>query len=436
MTPLFIQEKLKILKKRPLLKKIKQFLSLPDIILLWGMRQTGKTSLLYLTIDLLKKQNISESNLFYFSLEDPTILSAWNKNIKELQIFLGSQKIDKNFKTYVFIDEIQYLKNPSNFLKYYFDNFPEIKFVVTGSSTFQIKKKFKDSLAGRKKAILIQPLDFQEFLFFKGIDFVKFNWRNLDQIKKLSIDQITKEKTKQQFKEYLLFGGHPKIPLLESRELKIQELKDIYNDYIRKDIKDIANIENLDGYNSLLQILSSQIGNLLNVQEVSNTANLNHLTLKNYLFLLENSFVISRVLPFFKNKRKELSKMPKIYFEDVGLRNAIFNDFKDNKQPDDLGCLVENFIFNQLNKQRLLLDKINFWRTLSKQEVDFIYQTPDEIIPIEVKYQNFKQAKIPAGIRSFIKAYKPAKAVVVTRDFLDQIKFQKTTIYFLPAFLI
>jgi len=436
MIPIFIKENIKNLKKRPVLKKIKQYLNTKEIIVLLGMRQTGKTSLLHLTAKLLQEKNIPESNIFYFSLEDPTILSAWNHNIKELQIFLKNQKIHKNFKIYILIDEIQYLKNPTNFLKYYFDNLPKLKFIVTGSSTFQIKKKFKDSLAGRKKTILIKPLCFKEFLYFKKIQFDSIiNLDNLE-VQNLKIDKITQEQIKEEFREYLLFGGHPKISLLKSQEEKIEELKDIYNDYIRKDIKDIAKIENLDAYNSLIQLLASQIGNLLNTFELSSTIGLNHLTLKKYLFLLENSFVISLVRPFFQNKRKEISKMPKVYFEDLGIRNIILSDFRSPNLRNNLGHLVENFIFNELDKKRGLLDTIKFWRTLSKQEVDFIYQKQDEITPIEVKYQNFNTIKIPAGIKSFIKKYKPKKAITITQDFSAFAEFEKTKIYFIPAFLI
>lgn len=147
-----IKKKIKKLKNRDVFSKIARFLSLPDMIVLIGMRQVGKTSLLYLLIDyLLKTKKIPESNVFYFSLDDPIIFSSFNKNIKELEIYLDSQTTDQKYKKYILIDEIQYLDNPTNFLKYYYDNFSDYKFIVTGSSSFEIRRKFKDSLAGRKK---------------------------------------------------------------------------------------------------------------------------------------------------------------------------------------------------------------------------------------------------------------------------------------------
>lgn len=294
-----IKEKVKILKNRDIFDKIVKFLDLPDIVVLMGMRQTGKTSLLYLLIDYLLKKEF-ESNIFYFSLDDPIILGGFNKNIKELEIYLNSQKINKQRKIYIFIDEIQYLDNPTGFLKYYHDNFSNYKFIVTGSSTFEIRKKFKDSLAGRKKIVHIHPLSFKEFLKFRNSefegDFLDLN--DIDKIKKTKIGAIAGEKLESDLREYLLFGGHPKAVNLKERDLKIEELKDIYSSYIKRDIKDIGKIENITAYNYLIQTLGSQIGSLLNIKELSNTLNINQITLGKYIFLIENTFVIYLLKPF------------------------------------------------------------------------------------------------------------------------------------------
>ncbi|MBU2530944.1 MAG: DUF4143 domain-containing protein, partial [Elusimicrobia bacterium] len=126
----------------------------------------------------------------------------------------------------------------------------------------------------------------------------------------------------------------------------------------------------------------------------------------------------------------------KIFLEDLGIRNAVLADFKGLNLRQDLGSMLENFVLNELDKNKNVLAKINFWRTVSKQEVDFIYQTPDEIIPIEVKCRVFKEAKIPSGLKSFIKYYSPKKAIVVTQDFLSIGKFKNTKIHFIPAWLV
>jgi len=434
-----IKKKIKKLKNRDVFAKIARFLSLPDMIVLIGMRQVGKTSLLYLLIDyLLKTKKIPESNVFYFSLDDPIIFSSFNKNIKELEIYLDSQTTDQKYKKYILIDEIQYLDNPTNFLKYYYDNFSDYKFIVTGSSSFEIRRKFKDSLAGRKKIINIAPLSFKEFLAFKNnkevFNFLDFN--KISKIKKNKISTIVAEKLKTNLEEYLLFGGHPKITELRSRELKIEELKDIYSSYIKKDIKDIGKIENTGAYNNLIQVLSSQAGNMVNIKELSNTLNINQITLNKYIFLLENTFVIYLLKPFFQNKRKEISKMPKLYFEDLGIRNMIVNDFRKTNLKNDIGAIAENFVFNELNKKLAIEDELYFWRTISKQEVDFVLKKEEEIIPMEVKYQNFKKSQITTGMKNFIELYNPKQAVIITKDYQAFVKINKCEVYFIPIYLI
>ena len=437
MIPNFIKERLKALKPRRLTPLLEKYFDLTEAIVLLGMRQTGKTCLLFLIIEKLLKREIPESNIFYFSLEDPTILTAFNKDIKELQLFIKKQDVNPNYKIYIFIDEIQYLKNPTNFLKYYYDNIPSYKFIVTGSSSFLMRQKFKDSLAGRKMIFNVFPLTFKEFLDFKGINFkTSFDLDDLEKIVEFPPDALTREGLSKNFEEYLLYGGHPRVCLLESEELKIEALKDIYNSYIRKDIKDIADIQNVDAFNSLIQVLASQVGSLVNLQELSNTLNINYLTLKRYLFLLENTFVINLVRPYFRNKRKEISKMPKVYLEDAGMRNVILSDFRKLGLRPDAGSIMENFILNEFSKVLSSLDKISFWRTLAQTEVDFVYQRSNEVIPVEVKSRPSKKGIVPSGIRSFIQNYKPKRALVITPDRFACLEFKGANIYFLPAWMV
>ena len=209
---------------------------------------------------------------------------------------------------------------------------------------------------------------------------------------------------------------------------------EIYTSYIQKDIRFLFSIENIDKFNKVTKILASQIGSLMNISEISNTIGLSRLTVERYAFILESTFVLSFLLPHYSNVRKELSKMPKVYFEDVGLCNAISGKFA--YEPDHFfwGQLAENFVFNQLQKRNDL--EIKFWRNKNKQEVDFLVFKGDELIPIEVKFREQKVVRIPAGLRSFIREYHPARAIVVTRDFWDATQYNGTKILFLPIYLI
>jgi len=145
--------------------------------------------------------------------------------------------------------------------------------------------------------------------------------------------------------------------------------------------------------------------------------------------------VIDLVYPYFTNKRKEVVKMPKIYFNDTGLRNIITRNLNTIEERNDKGNIVENVIFNELFKTQEQLAEIKFWRTQSKAEVDFVLEDR-EILPIEVKYQSFKKIKVPSGVKNFIKTYKPKKAKVITKDFSRNIKQANTEISFIPAWKI
>ena len=421
-------------------KQLKQ----DNIIVIVGSRQVGKTSLMALLYEKAgKKPKI------YFDLEDIQLLDEFNSlrfddfpaYLQEKSGYLPGKEI------FVFIDEIQYLDNPSSFLKYIFDHYKKIKFIVSGSSTLEIKKKFSDRLTGRKYLHILYPLSFSEFLNFKE---KKFGIREAISIKKVIGSRITiSDSHKKQlewnqkeidafFNEFVVFGGYPKIVLEQKREQKVQILKEIHATYVRKDIKDLAEIDNIKIYNDLVDVLASQSASLLNVDELSNTLNANRKTIERYLFLLENTFVINLLKPFFTNKRKEITKMPKLFLKDTGLRNMLIKNFTSLQTRTDKGHLVENFVFTELKKSLNTMQELYFWRTQTKAEVDFVIKAnKQELIPIEVKYKKMQRAQIPSGLRSFITTYKSKIAFVITDDLLEQVKVGNNSIvYFLPAYLI
>ncbi len=430
---------------RKILSQLQKELTKDNILVLAGARQVGKTVLLHLLYKSLK----NEAKI-YFDLEDFKIQKELN-NIN-FDDFVDYLKEKHNLKwkkrVYVFIDEIQYLDSPSSFLKYIFDHYKEIKFIVSGSSTLEIKKKFKDRLTGRKAFYEIMTLGFDEFLTFKKVsdkyiklrkelgfrNFLKTN-KKISSFDKKRIVWLSEDFLKL-YVEFVIWGGYPKIVLAKSQEDKISELKEIHSTYVRKDIKDLAEIGNLKGFNNLVEIAASQIGQLINLVELTNSLSLSRETLERYLFLLENTFIFDLLKPFWKNKRKEISKMPKIFFEDTGLRNMLIQNFSSLDIRPDKGQLIENVVYLEIKKNLSLLENLYFWRTQLKTEVDFILKQGSKIIPIEVKYTIFKSPQIPKGLRSFIETNNPEKAFIITRDYFNQIKFKKTQIYFIPIFLV
>jgi len=368
---------------RDLTLKIKKYLKKDEILLIIGARQVGKTTLLHQVEEILNKEN---ETVYFLDLEDPDYLTLLNKSPKNLfKIF----PFDLKRKSFLLIDEIQYLDNPSNFLKYFYDQYKEkIKLIASGSSAFYLDKKFKDSLAGRKRIFYLFTLSFREFLRFK----------NEEELSKKDFSNLTlseKEKIEFYYQEYLTFGGYPRVVLFPFEE-KEEILKDIVYSYIKKDIYE-ANIRSDEIFYKLFKILASQVGNLVNSSELAATLGISKTAVDNYLYVMQKSFHIRLISPFHKNLRKELTKMPKVYFLDLGLRNFLVKNFKSFSEREDKGQLLENALFRQLI-EKYDFEEIKFWRTVNKQEIDFIV---DEKEAFEVKAKPIKKR----GYKLFLETY-------------------------------
>ncbi len=383
------------LMKRTVMDEITRFLFTDDIVVIHGARQVGKTSILMVLQNGLK---ISGEQSLYIDLEDSRYVNILDKGVDEFITYLREQgfnleafsQADK--KLFVMIDEIQYLENPSSFLKLLADHHRYLKIIVSGSSSFEMKSKFKDSLVGRTVNFEIYPLSFQEFLLFKGVPFTPaahYTEKTLAELQSLYV-------------EFALYGGYPKIVLTAEVSVKEKYLQQIIDTYIRKDIRDLAEIKDVTKFNHLVEILASQSGNLLNIAELSNTCNLARQTVERYLFLLEQTYVIRLVRPFSRNLRAEITKTPKIFFYDTGLMQMLW---LKQLQKELLGPVFETSVFAELVK-RFGCEQIHYWRALDKKEIDFVVRFPDTILPIETKI-NFPRA-VPGAIYSFIENYSSA----------------------------
>lgn len=392
---------------RDLEKKIRKNLDNDYILLILGARQTGKTTLLK---QIFQAQE-TKTNSFFINLENPEYKALLNKHPQNLYKIIGVSPTAKGAKYRVFIDEIQYLDNPSNFLKFIYDEYGQTtKLIVTGSSAFYLDRKFKDSLMGRKKIFHLYTLNFGEFLRFK-------EEKKLSQVFKKSkkMPGIYKNKFEQMWMEYVIYGGYPRIVLSSEIQEKRDLLEEITFDYIKKDIFE-ANIQDEEKYFHLLKILASQCGQLVNVNELANTLNLSQPTIENYLYVMQKSFHIALIKPFYSNLRKELSKMRKVYFYDLGIRNQFLGDFDSIELRKDKGAFLENIFFRE-TLFREKLEHIKYWRTLNKNEVDFVV---DEKQAYEIKFREseIRQSKYKA----FRKAFPEIKLEFVTsEDFFEHI---------------
>lgn len=368
--------------KRDISEEIEKYLDSENIIVLHGARQVGKSHILfYLEKFLQNKQKLTK----FFDLEDSRFVDLLNDGVDALLIFLKAEGFDlekiKNNKErlYLFIDEIQYLENPSSLMKLLIDHHSYIQLIVSGSSSFNIKSKFSDSLVGRTVDFEIFNLSFVEFLRFKNIS-INLNGK---------LDVIHLAKMKDLYLEYMSFGGYPKIVLEDSIEKKEKYLQQIIDTYIKKDIRDLANIKNIKKFNDFLKVLASQSGQLVNVAELSRKCKIAVQTIEGYLFLLENTYVIKLVAPFSSNAMVEVVKSPKLFFYDTGLLQMLQTK---KLQKADQGSIFETSIFAELVK-KFGQDKVNFWRNKNQNEIDFILQKKEELLPIEVKsnFGNFRK---------------------------------------------
>jgi hypothetical protein len=423
---------------RRLLPEIEKNLDKPGAILLVGARQVGKTSILYLLMGFLRKKGVTKNRIFYLDLEDMSLLEVLNRGVAEFLAYLTAHGAAADQRVYVFVDEIQYMENPTNFLKLMADHHKRVKLIVSGSSTLEIRRKFKDSLAGRKAVFEVHALDFYEYLIFKGEEKLAKGLQEWD-LRHIGLQTTVDDlparffarHLETHFYDYLSFGAYPGVVLEPEQERKIAYLMDIYNSYVRKDIKDLMRVDNVAAFNNLIKVLALQIGNLVNITELCTAVKIARETLERYLFLLENTFIIKMVSPFSSNPRKEISKMSKVYFMDTGLRNMVIRNFSQLEERVDAGVLVENGVFCNLLKNLAPLQDLHFWRTLAKSEVDFVVVQGKHTTPIECKYAALRSAKIPKGIRQFARQYSPRHCFVLTKGFMGRA--ENTT--FLPVWL-
>jgi hypothetical protein len=396
-----------MLFKRKIVEEILKVIDLEEIIVLHGARQVGKTHILLWLENYL---NNKKEDVHYIDLEDSRYKKILDLGVDEFITHLREEghAPQDNKKIFVFIDEIQYLKNPSEFLKLVADHHKNIKLIVSGSSSFEIKSKFKDSLVGRTINFEIFNLSFEEYLMFKNYHYEP----------SIKITEKKQEELKSMYKEYTLYGGYPKVALINEVELKEKRLQQIIDTYIKKDIKELANIDNIENFNKLLEILAAQSGQLINIKELSGTCKLSAPTIEKYLFILEQTYIIKLVRPYNKNIRSEIFKMPKIFFYDSGLMQMLW--FK-GLQKEIIGNVFETSIFGELIK-KYGRDSIYYWRTKDKKEIDFIIKDKNKIIPVEVKI-NFNKINLSA-IKYFLENYKLNEYQVIGLDGYEQKKGQ------------
>jgi predicted AAA+ superfamily ATPase len=361
---------------RKLFEDVKEHLLKKEYSIITGARQTGKSTLLK-QLEVHCKQK--EIPVVFLNLENRTILAELNDNPLNILKFIS----EPNIKAVVLVDEIQYLDDPSNFLKLIYDEHSsQIKIVATGSSAFYIDHKFRDSLAGRKKLFQLYTCSFDEYLLLCGKSHLleeKDHLLKIGDYKSTLIDYLRIE-----WEAYMIYGGYPSIITEPDKQEKTNRLKEIRDSFVKRDILE-SGVINESAFYNLFRVLAGQTGSLVNVNELSSTLRIKNETVDNYLNILQKCFHIALTKPFSGNLRKELVKMPKVFLLDTGLRNCLLNNFQPLSARNDKGELWENTVFRIL-ADKFGTDAIHYWRTSAGNEVDFVLSDIGETKAIEVKY--------------------------------------------------
>jgi len=341
------------------------FLHPQEVLILYGPRRVGKTTLLE---DFLKKSNLKYRLETGDNILIRDILSS--NNLTRIREYLEGYEL-------LAIDEAQSIPNIGENLKLIIDKMPEVKVIATGSSSFDLANQVGEPLTGRKTTLTLYPISQLELL--------ENNNNSFD--------------LKQKLEEFLIFGSYPKVVTADSRDEKIRLIEELVGSYILKDILALEKVKGSKIILDLLKLLAFQVGNEVSLGELSRQLSIDGKTVGRYLDLLEKSFIITRLGGFSRNLRSEITDKSKYYFLDNGIRNGVISQFNGLDSRNDIGQLWENFIFTERLKKRSyqhLYGQSYFWRTYEQQEIDLIEERDGKLFAYEYKWSTkHKDIKAP-----------------------------------------
>ena len=368
------------------LDNLRRTLAPGKVIVIYGARRTGKTTMLQ---QFLK--DIDEPYLLV-SGEDVTVQGYLaSQSIEKLSAFIGANRL-------LVVDEAQKVPNIGANLKLIVDHIPEIRVVATGSSSFDLARSVGEPLTGRKISLKLFPLA------------------------QLEIGQIEqRHQTDANLESRLIYGAYPEVVLTNDNRAREQYLREIVASSLYKDVLELDGIRHATKISRLLQMIALQIGKEVSYTELGTGLGMSKNTIERYLDLLEKAFVIQKLSGFSRNLRSEITKNSRYYFLDNGIRNALINNFNPLDLRNDVGELWENYlVMERLKKQEYLLEQVNnyFWRTYSQQEIDFVEEREGKLFGFEMKWGT-AAGKPP---KEWLKAYPNATWQIINRqNYLEMI---------------
>lgn len=389
-------------KERDIYKKISKYLELPQIIAFTGIRRVGKTTLMHKIIKDYITKGFSPKNILYFSFDEFKQTDI-REILKEYERLVEKNLEDEKF--IVLLDEIQKLEGWGEKLKGIYDIYNKnVKIIITGSESLFIKKKAKETLAGRIFEFKIETLTFKEFLRFKEKKFENI---------KLHEKEILKL-----FDEYILTQGFPELVEIKDKEIIKKYIKEsIVEKVIYRDIANLINIKDVSILESLLNIFMEKPGQIIDLSELGNELKITRQTMSNYIRYLEDSFLIKKLYNYSGNRRKIERKLKK-YYPTIISPNLLFKEDDYSKS-----IVFESILINQLNAEY-------FWRDPYKNEVDVILDQ-DKPKPIEIKYGKIETK----GLLSFMKKFNVGKGYILSSNQEKEIIHNDKKITIIPAYI-
>ena len=378
---------------RRILADLKKQIETNEIVVLTGMRRAGKTTLLRMIFD-----KIPGGNKVFLDIENPLEQQIFEEtDYNNIWANLASYGISAKSKSYIFIDEIQAKPDVVRAVKYLHDHY-KVKFFLTGSSSFYLKNLFPESLSGRKAVFVLYPLDFEEFLIFKGKRRAPAGGFK-EKLK--SKNKVSFEQNRKLYDEYLEYGGFPQVALTDDNTRKKQQLNDILKSYFEKEVLSLAEFRQRKAFRDLMMLIMRRAGSQIDISKLASEVGVSRPTVYSYIYFLEATYFIDLISPFSRSVDREVSGTKKLYVCD----NGILNQFGRVSE----GAMFENAVYHDIRKY----GEVKYYRKRSGAEIDFVL--PDISTAVEIKRtgreSDYKKLTVTA------KSLKLKENYIVTKNF-------------------
>ncbi len=407
--------------RRTIFTALSTHLREPEITLITGPRQVGKTTLMHLLADALHSEGQPTLVLHLDNENDFSAVASQSTLIERIR------QVSQVRMVYVFIDEIQLKENAGLFMKGLYDMQLPVKFILSGSGSMELYASIQESMAGRKRVFEVMPVSFFEFADFRT------DYKHSDGLGSFLMNDL--HGALGLLNEYLNFGGYPGVITASTVHDKMDVISEIFQSYMVRDIRRLLTGHGPEVYGRMISLLAAQTGCMINLSGLSGETQSALPTIRKYLWYAERTFFLKMIPPLHGNKVKEITKSPVVYFADHGMRNFSIRMFGNIHNHRDYGFVFQNLVCTLLldTLQRHIYD-LHFWRTTNKAEVDFVIERYENPLPVEVKYSSLKGPEISRSLRSFIDHYHPSDCWVINLSYTGTLAIINSTIHFIPIF--